>query len=371
VKNSGRRGGDRFDVASDEEFVSLCFRELLGRDVDPASRQLFLDFLAGGGTRFAMIRTVVGSPEHFWHQAGQLFSKGPLADLRPLRPAQYGRATIREGPEEAVTFRVDSPRDFDWLEEMILRQGFYDAPDVWTLTIDTDKRILAEIAQRFGPCRVLEIGCSTGAVIGLLREAGILAEGTEVSHLALVLAIGNARSGIHFGDLTTLSLDPGYDLILGMDVFEHLNPNRLPRFLARCHELLANGGFLVANIPAFGPDPVFGEVFDPYLSAWRAELDGGAPFSVLHTDEKGWPLHGHLVNASWTWWQGTFESAGFRRETDVERALGSVYRDHFKAHTPARQTLYVFSKGGPTPEAIATVTDGILSSGSPVLGNLS
>jgi hypothetical protein len=88
VKNSGRRGGDRFDVASDEEFVSLCFRELLGRDLDPASRQLFLDFLAGGGTRFAMIRTVVGSPEHFWHQAGQLFSKGPLADLRPLRPAQ-------------------------------------------------------------------------------------------------------------------------------------------------------------------------------------------------------------------------------------------------------------------------------------------
>jgi hypothetical protein len=61
---------------------------------------------------------------------------------------------------------------------------------------------------------------------------------------------------------------PGYDLIFGLDVFEHLNPNRLDAYIVRLAELVGTGGFLFCHIPAFGTDPVFGTVFPLYLDRW-------------------------------------------------------------------------------------------------------
>ena len=70
---------------------------------------------------------------------------------------------------------------------------------------------------------------------------------------------------IHQGDLLTLPLAGPFDLVYGLDIFEHLNPNRLDDYLARVAALLADGGYLYAALPAFGDDPVFGLVFPMYL----------------------------------------------------------------------------------------------------------
>ena len=83
----------------------------------------------------------------------------------------------------------------------------------------------------------------------------------------------DVRDRIHLGDLLDLDLPTDYDLVFGLDIFEHLNPNRLDKYLAAIHERLVDGGVLFAVVPAFGTDAVFGEAFPLYLDEWQADLD--------------------------------------------------------------------------------------------------
>jgi hypothetical protein len=140
---------------------------------------------------------------------------------------------------------------------------------------------------------------------------------------------------------------PGYDLIFGLDVFEHLNPNRLDAYIVRLAELVGTGGFLFCHIPAFGTDPVFGTVFPLYLDRWGQDADAGRSFSTLHVDDLGYPIHGHLTWADAKWWSRRFERQGFERETGIERALHAKYDRHMKLRSPARCAYFVFSKGNP------------------------
>jgi hypothetical protein len=135
-----------------------------------------------------------------------------------------------------------------------------------------------------------------------------------------------------------------YDLVYGLDVFEHLNPNRLEAYVARIFDITADGGHVFCNIPAFGCDPVFGTVFPSYVDGWETDAAAGRPFSRLHVDAKGYPIHGHLTWADVRWWAERFENAGFAREPDIERAFHPKYDGYMKRITPARRAYYVFGK---------------------------
>jgi hypothetical protein len=190
-------------------------------------------------------------------------------------------------------------------------------------------------------------------VLKLLSEIGIDAEGVEISHMALALAYPEIKKKIHFGDLLGLNLPSGYDIIVGMDVFEHLNPNKISAYLRRCFELLKQGGFLYTNIPVFGNDEIFGEVFPIYLDEWRVDAAADGLFSKLPVDEGGWPINGHLIWATSKWWQDQFERVGLRREVRIEQALHDVYDSYFLT-APARKSFFVLSKG-----VEASAADGI------------
>ncbi|MGH8992407.1 MAG: hypothetical protein ACRDZ7_12930, partial [Acidimicrobiia bacterium] len=129
---------------------------------------------------------------------------------------------------------------------------------------------------------------------------------------------------------------------------------------------LGPGGFVFGNIPAFGDDPVFGEVFPVYISEWWADHDAGRPFATLHTDELGYPMNGHLIWAHTDWWVRRFEDRGLRREVGIERALHDRYDAYLERASPARRSFYVFSKGA-DPEACARIEAAISNSGSAVL----
>ena len=77
------------------------------------------------------------------------------------------------------------------------------------------------------------------------------------------------------------------------------------------------GGWLFVNIPAFGHDDVFGEVFPVYVAQWEHDIAADRPFRVLHCDDDGYPVNGHLIWAHTTWWVAQFEAAGFVRQPDV------------------------------------------------------
>ncbi|MGH9411069.1 MAG: class I SAM-dependent methyltransferase [Vicinamibacterales bacterium] len=243
-----------------------------------------------------------------------------------------------------MVFNAALPSDFDWMEQQIISNKYYEAPGVWVFDADADKRLLAEMAACFAPARSLDLGCASGAVIECLEDLGITAEGVEISEMAIARAADRVRPRLHHGDLLSLDLAPGFDLVMGFDVFEHLNPNKLPAYLSRLAALMVEGAFLFCNIPAFGIDPVFGVIFPHYLDAWQRNSAEGRPFAQLHCDDLGYPIHGHLVWADSAWWAEQCASVGLTRETDVERAFHGKYDAHMKRHAPARLSYFVFSK---------------------------
>jgi hypothetical protein len=255
------------------------------------------------------------------------------------------RTPLWRGPD-LLAFEARKPADFDWMERMILEHGYYEHEGVWDLDPGPDKLAMAEIMAALQPGRALEVGCSSGTVLAALAGLGVPAEGVEISRMALDRAAPEVRGRIHHGDLLGLSLSGGYDLLYGLDVFEHLNPNRLPDYLARAAALLADGGYLYAALPAFGDDPVFGLIFRLYVRDWFQDIYHDRPFRLLHADGKGYPLNGHLVWADSHWWVQQFERHGLRREPAIEAAVHDRYDRFFDGYAPARKAFYVFSKGG-------------------------
>lgn len=332
----------------DERFVELCFRYFLDRRADPEGLRHFTGRLAEGMPRVELIKLLVTSEEYRDRLLGRMpLPRGQelLPNLRELHPERYTvLPLLDEVNKEALFYKADGPADFDWLEEAILEHGYYDKPGAWDLEANPDTERMAAIARQLGATRSLELGCANGLVVEMLRRAGVAAEGVEISHLAMAYTRREVREHIHFGDLLELDPAPGYDLIMGLDIFEHFNPNKLGRYLARCAELLAPGGRLWANIPAYGHDRVFGLVHEPMLAQWQEDIEAGRLFGLLHADAEGWPISGHLAWAGSAWWEAQFAAQGLARDEAAERAVHERFGQVMRELTPARLSFYVFVK---------------------------
>lgn len=315
-------------------FVDECYRSLLGRPADPAGLEHFVGQLEGGTPPADVVMSFATSPE---------YKQRILASASPRRrsPDRYRLAVDVSGTSPFWAFDVRDPSDFDWLETAIIDDGYYEHGGVWNLEPDDDKRIMGSLLASLRPRRALELGCSSGTVLRVLAEHGIEVDGVEISRVAYEHAAPDMQARIKLGDLLELELPSDYDLVFGLDVFEHLNPNRLERYLDALHRRMRPGGTLFANLPAYGRDEVFGEVFPVYVPEWRDDIAAHRPFRVLHCDDDGYPMHGHLIWAHTTWWTAQFEAAGFERQPVVELELYEQAADHFQAW-PARRSFYVF-----------------------------
>lgn len=351
--------------SDDEAFVEAAYRATLGREVDDGGRQGNVRGLKLGTSRAAVIDGLLRSDEHVNPIVAAHFE---IQSLRALRPSAFRTVPSVDGGEVPV-FVVEDAADFDWLEAAITEHGYYEKPGIWGFGIDLDKQLMAELLAAFAPARALELGCSTGAVMQCLLDLGLHCEGVEISKLAIERAFPDVRAAIHSGDLLELDLGREYDLVFGLDVFEHLNPNRLDAALAEMARILSAGGFVFANIPAFGPDPQIGTVFPAFLEVWEADLAARRPFSHLQVDSDGYPLHGHLVWAGADWWVERFAAAGLHREPAIERALHDKYDDFLGRTFPARRAFFVFSSDGRNRAALDAIVDRIRSSPSRVLAS--
>jgi hypothetical protein len=266
-----------------------------------------------------------------------------------LRPERYRRTVDRSTGQSILIFETGAPADTDWVERAIVANGYYENPGVWVLDVDFDKRLVAEMLSAFAPAAGLELGCAAGAVLECLQDLGVEAEGVDISAMAIARAAERVRPRMHHGDILSLDLPKKHDLLFGLDVFEHLNPNKLDAYLARLAEITSDDAFLYCNIPAFGEDPVFGTVFPLYVDGWTEDAAAGKPFTRLHVDEHGYPLHGHLVWADAAWWAARFAAAGFTRDVEIERAFHRKYGRYMEKRSPARRAFFVFGK----PAAVA------------------
>ncbi len=326
---------------SEEDFLESIYQELLGRKPDEGGKLHYLKSLKEGNSRLSVILSIVRS-EEFTNKV--IRENLPLPPIKNEKPQNYYLSEDIEANKELWVFKVKEKEDFDWLERKIIENGYYEKPGVWSLQISEDKRLLAEIASIFNPESVLDIGCANGPVMKCLKDIGIYSEGIDISRLALEKAFPEVRENIHLGDILEVKIERTFDLILGLDIFEHLNPNKLSLYIQKIYNLLKEDGYLYCNIPAFGRDQCFGEIFKVYLKEWEEDVINKRCFYTIHVDNYGYPLNGHIIAAHTEWWVKQFETLGFKREVEIEKALHLKYDEAIEKIHVARKAYYVFSK---------------------------
>jgi len=112
--------------------------------------------------------------------------------------------------------------------------------------------VALELAGPLAGRRVLDLGCGRGEVFRHCSDLGARAVGLDFSPDALSLAreaLGEAPTGALLrGDATQLPLADGSpDVVLALDLVEHLSPPQLARLYAEVHRVLAPGGRLVVH----------------------------------------------------------------------------------------------------------------------------
>ena len=208
-----------------------------------------------------------------------------------------------------------------------------------------DKRVTAAfLALVFGPRRSLEAGCATGLLVKALRGRGVEADGFDFSRWCVENAHPSARPWVRWGDVLDLAppVHP-YDLVLALDILEHVPPDAVPRMLSNLAAALAPGGLLYTVVPAYGPNAFGPELYPLDYPEWRRDAAAGRPFRNIPLDDKGRPHLGHLTHASIGWWAAAFARAGLRRLGTVEGILHGRFDAAFEY---PRRSFFLFAKTG-------------------------
>ena len=106
------------------------------------------------------------------------------------------------------------------------------------------------LKYRLPPARVMELGCAHGSFVALMKQAGYVASGVEMS--PWVVDYGRKTFGIDVqtGPVEALDVAEGsLDVIALMDVMEHL-PDPIAT-MGHCLKLLKPDGLLLVQMPDF------------------------------------------------------------------------------------------------------------------------
>lgn len=89
--------------------------------------------------------------------------------------------------------------------------------------------------------RILDVGCGEGVLVDEFRSKGYGIIGLDLNF---------ARPGVHRGSIMGMPFeDASFDLLLCLDVIEHLNLLDQSTAIAEMHRVLRPGGVLLASIP--------------------------------------------------------------------------------------------------------------------------
>ena len=341
IGRSYRRFRRRSEWTS-EEVATALYRGILGRDPDPDGLQHHMKFLLSGKLLEQLVRAFVCSQEFRSRVLESFVPEVPLPDLRAATPDMYQTQYVNGSAITVYVARADA--DIASMRELIEKHRYYDRFGVWNPLIDYDKVITAAIVRGLGARSCFELGCFTGPVLSLLAETGISVLGAEVSHTAFAFAYPNVRDSMLFGDILGLKIDGRFDVVLCMDALEHVSPLLIDAYVERIGSLVDQDGYVYLNAPMWGQDRIFGVFEEPYLEEWRSVGDASY-WRHWPCDDKGWPLHGHLVWASPTWWERKFRDYGLVRDTAIERA---IHRDlaTFFEQAIGRRCLFVLRRPG-------------------------
>lgn len=119
-------------------------------------------------------------------------------------------------------------------------------PKYWMMTFEWQKHF--DLTDK---TTVLDYGCGKGFHTHCLRYYGIPAEGYDISKFAAENAYGEAK-----GFVTNECPKKQYDLVLNLDVLEHVEEMQADIMLDELYQLTAHGGHCLFSI-CFKGDPNF------------------------------------------------------------------------------------------------------------------
>jgi len=168
-------------------------------------------------------------------------------------------------------------------------------------TIETRRKIEGRhpqvVKEVFNPARVLDMGCGPGALLYLLEEVGIVADGIDFAASTRELAPDSVRDRIMVGALTDPNIPTGaYDLVICREVFEHLTVLQVREAVRNICRVSSKFAYVTTR---FHPDP-------PTL------LDVTTQFDVD-------PSHITLMNKDLL--RLLFVLEGFRQREDLENTI--------------------------------------------------
>jgi SAM-dependent methyltransferase len=245
--------------------------------------------------------------------------------------------------------------DYDLLYAETLQGDFYGADYYRPPASEIDSAIIyddnedkrataAFVVLAFGPRRILEVGCAMGLLVKALRGWGVDAEGVDFSRWCVNQASPAVRDRVRWGDILSLPrpVRP-YDVILALDILEHLPPARVPGALANLAAALRPGGLVFTVVPAYGPNAFGPELYPLQYEEWRRDAADGRPFRNIPLDDKGRPHLGHLTHAAIPWWERAFRRAGLKRLGEVEKILHERFDASFEY---PRRSFFLFVRAG-------------------------
>lgn len=95
--------------------------------------------------------------------------------------------------------------------------------------------MLDQVLRTAAPQKLLDIGCSAGAVVRRLRERGVDAHGFDVCLDGAAEPAEFLRSGAL--DAIPFGADDGFDTLLALDVFEHIPEHQIGAMVGECARL--------------------------------------------------------------------------------------------------------------------------------------
>jgi 2-polyprenyl-3-methyl-5-hydroxy-6-metoxy-1,4-benzoquinol methylase len=202
-------------------------------------------------------------------------------------------ACFAEGIPDQATFER-------YYREASKYEGSGPDADLPAATLRRFREELDDLVPRLGSrqSRILEVGCATGAFLGMLKERGFSSV-TGLDPSPLCIDVARRKHGIEVlsGDLSSAGFAPvadgRYDLVVLIAVLEHVRD--LAATLRRLRSALAPGGLLFVEVP----------------DASRFERGSDAPFQEFSVE--------HINFFSGRSLAAVVERSGFRAEALLER----------------------------------------------------
>lgn len=127
-------------------------------------------------------------------------------------------------------------------------EGIVFAPYVEETYLLRDRDLAKFLVNKFRPRTILILGCARGYLVKAFREVGVEAWGIDISEWAIQNSPEEVREYLYCGDICDLSVfrDKQIDLIVGLDVFEHI---KIPDLYLAISEASRVGKNIVLDVP--------------------------------------------------------------------------------------------------------------------------